>query len=79
MALHSPLSENMSEFFLLAFLALFSGLFPRAEPSRGSDEERGKENRAAGNAQSDQTWRRGPCVVAPGPVAATVRAPNVVR
>lgn len=43
MALYSPLSENMSEFFLLAFLALFSGLFPCAEPSTVSDEEKGKE------------------------------------
>lgn len=33
----------MSEFFLLAFLALFSGLFPCAEPSTVSDEEKGKE------------------------------------
>ncbi|KAI9538359.1 hypothetical protein NQZ68_016401 [Dissostichus eleginoides] len=40
-ALYSPLSENMSEFFLLAFLALFSGLFPCAEPSAVSGEERG--------------------------------------
>ncbi|KAM9364417.1 LOW QUALITY PROTEIN: low-density lipoprotein receptor-related protein 1B-like [Pholidichthys leucotaenia] len=30
----------MSEFFLLAFLALFSGLFPCAEPSTVSDEEK---------------------------------------
>lgn len=43
MALYSPLSENMSEFFLLAFLALFSGLFPCAEPSTVSDEDKGKE------------------------------------
>lgn len=42
-ALYSPLSENMSEFFLLAFLALFSGLFPCSEPSAVSDEEKGKE------------------------------------
>lgn len=42
-ALYSPLSENMSEFFLLAFLALFSGLFPCAEPSTVPDEEKGKE------------------------------------
>lgn len=42
-ALYSPLSENMSEFFLLAFLALFSGLFPCTEPSTVSDEEKGKE------------------------------------
>ncbi|TNN88764.1 hypothetical protein EYF80_001096 [Liparis tanakae] len=39
----SPLSENMSEFFLLALLALFSGLFPCAEPSAVSGEDRGKE------------------------------------
>nr|XP_010782805.1 PREDICTED: uncharacterized protein LOC104956923 [Notothenia coriiceps] len=39
-ALYSPLSENMSEFFLFAFLALFSGLFPCAEPSAVSGEER---------------------------------------
>lgn len=43
MALYSPLSENMSEFFLIAFLALFSGLFPCAEPSPVSDGEKGKE------------------------------------
>lgn len=42
-ALYSPLSENMSEFFLLALLALFSGLFPCAEPSAVSGEDRGKE------------------------------------
>lgn len=34
--------EKMSEFFLVVFLALFSGLFPCAEPSAASDEERGK-------------------------------------
>ncbi|AWP12878.1 Hypothetical protein SMAX5B_018261 [Scophthalmus maximus] len=33
----------MSDFLLLAFLALFSGLCPRAERSTASDEERGKE------------------------------------
>lgn len=43
MALDSPLSENMSEFFLLACLALFSGLFRCAEPSAVSDEDKGKE------------------------------------
>ncbi|KAF0026351.1 hypothetical protein F2P81_021088 [Scophthalmus maximus] len=36
----SPLSGNMSDFLLLAFLALFSGLCPRAERSTASDEER---------------------------------------
>lgn len=40
--LYSPLSGNMSEFFLLAFLALSSGLFPCVEPSKVSDEEKGK-------------------------------------
>ncbi|KAL6100585.1 uncharacterized protein ACO6RY_07695 [Pungitius sinensis] len=34
--------EKMSEFFLVVFLALFSGLFPCAEPSAVSDEGRGK-------------------------------------
>lgn len=40
---HSPLSEIMCEFFLLVFLALFSGLFPCAEPSTVSDEDKGKK------------------------------------
>ena len=52
MAARSPLSEIMSEFFLLAFLALFSGLFPCAEPSTRSDEEKGKKPGPFGNAQS---------------------------
>lgn len=43
MALYSPLSEIMCEFFLLVFLALFSGLFPCAEPSTVSDEDKGKK------------------------------------
>lgn len=43
MALYSPLSEIMCEFFLLVFLALFSGLYPCAEPSTVSAEDKGKK------------------------------------
>lgn len=43
MALYSPLSEIMCEFFLLVFLALFSGLFPCTEPSTVSEEDKGKK------------------------------------
>lgn len=42
MASYCPLSETMSELFLLVFLTLFSGLFPCAEPSTVSDEDEGK-------------------------------------
>lgn len=43
-ALYSPLSEIMFDFFLLVSLALFSGLFPCAEPSRVSDSDKGKNS-----------------------------------
>ena len=71
-ALYSPLSENMSEFFLLAFLALFSGLFPCAEPSAVSGEERGKDHRAVGDAQSGGNLApRGRLIVLSGLVTGT--------
>ncbi|KAM7407717.1 hypothetical protein PAMA_003455 [Pampus argenteus] len=50
-SLQPALQKNMSEFFLLAFLALFSGLFPCTEPSTVSDEE--KEVRV-----SSPKWQR---------------------
>lgn len=43
MALYSPLSEIMREFYPLVFLALFSGLYPCAEPLTVSDQEKGKK------------------------------------
>lgn len=46
--LYSPLSGNMSEFFLVAVLALSFGLFPCAEPSKVSDEEKGKPEQSRG-------------------------------
>lgn len=41
---YSPLSETMFDFFLLVFLALFSGLFPCAEPSTVTDNDKGKNS-----------------------------------
>ena len=52
----SPLSGNMSELFLLAVLALLSGLFPCAEPSRVSDEEKGKEGKRDPGPMSEGGW-----------------------
>lgn len=47
-ALYSPLSEIMFDFFLLVFLALFSGLFPCAEPLTVSDKDKGKNSFSPG-------------------------------
>lgn len=45
---YSPLSEIMFDFFLLVSLALFSGLFPCAEPSTWSDNDKGKNSFSPG-------------------------------